>query len=473
MTDFDGHLKSFWISIMDQINNNDSTPGAASKIMGDIRAFFHFDFSFIYHANYTGELTLDSSSSSEDSNVTLPASINFKEELDPSLLNQLSGEKVITFINKKTKDDLEKALSNLFQSSSLILIPIVNDDGILISVLGLTNHLPNPLHENINISFAYAILVVIANHIRTYIYHHQAELAKNALQNISDNMGVDIYVNDFYTHEVLYANASMAAPYGSVNEMIGSTCWKFLYKGRTQQCEYCPQFKIVDEDGNPTKIYSWNYERPFDHSWFRVLSSAFEWNDGRIAHLVSSVDITENIQSEQTVQRLAETDALTGLPNRRKLFSDSEGYIKENPAAQNLYAIFFDLDKFKPVNDIYGHRTGDDLLKAIGSFLATDELTKGRSYRYGGDEFIILCKDTPYEDVLKIAQHLTEHFSKPWCLSDCQPICPTSIGIAQYGDETPDAESLFSNADSAMYASKKDTNCKIHFYNNGKSCPIA
>jgi alkyl hydroperoxide reductase subunit AhpC len=54
----------------------------------------------------------------------------------------------------------------------------------------------------------------------------------------------------------------------------------------------------VDENGEPTKVYSWDYRRPFDGSWFRVLSAAFPWVDGRLAHVVSSIDITDNKNNE-------------------------------------------------------------------------------------------------------------------------------------------------------------------------------
>ncbi len=98
---------------------------------------------------------------------------------------------------------------------------------------------------------------------------------------------------------------------------------------KVKPCDFCPQPKLVDQHGEPSKIYSWDYQRPFDGAWFRVLSGTFRWLDGRLAHVVSSVDITENKNNEALIARLANYDPLTNLPNRRKLMADCEHLIQE------------------------------------------------------------------------------------------------------------------------------------------------
>ena len=178
-----------------------------------------------------------------------------------------------------------------------------------------------------DISFTYAVLASVANHVKLQLYQKRAEATDASLKTMMDHMGIDIYVNDFYTHEVLYANRSMAEPYGGVENLIGKICWKTLYTDKIEECNYCPQKNLIDEDGGPTKVYSWDYQRPFDGSWFRVLSAAFQWTDGRLAHIVSSVDISENKHNEEVIRQLAEYDSLTGLPNRYRLQLDCDKYL--------------------------------------------------------------------------------------------------------------------------------------------------
>ena len=122
------------------------------------------------------------------------------------------------------------------------------------------------------------------------------------LSSIMNNMGVDIYVNSFDSHDMLYVNESMAAPYGGIEHFEGKKCWQALYKDKTGECEFCPKKHLIDENGQPTKVYSWDYQRPFDKCWFRVFSAAFAWIDGQIAHVITSVDINHQKTIEEELR---------------------------------------------------------------------------------------------------------------------------------------------------------------------------
>ena len=117
-----------------------------------------------------------------------------------------------------------------------------------------------------------------------------------------NNMGVDIYVNSFDSHDMLYANASMAAPYGGIKHFEGKKCWQALYTDKTGECEFCPKRHLIDENGQPTRVYSWDYQRPFDKCWFRVFSAAFPWIDGQMAHVITSVDIDHQKKIEEELR---------------------------------------------------------------------------------------------------------------------------------------------------------------------------
>ncbi len=147
---------------------------------------------------------------------------------------------------------------------------------------------------------------VIARASAVREYQARGTRAIRTLESIMNNMGVDIYVNSFDTHEMLYANRSMAEPYGGWEHFEGKKCWQALYTDKTGECEFCPRQNIIDENGNPTKVYSWDYQRPFDKSWFRVFSAAFEWTDGQLAHVITSVDITHQKSIEEQLLQAKE-----------------------------------------------------------------------------------------------------------------------------------------------------------------------
>ena len=101
---------------------------------------------------------------------------------------------------------------------------------------------------------------------------------------------------------MLYANASMAAPYGGIRHFEGKKCWQALYTDKTGECEFCPKRHLIDENGQPTRVYSWDYQRPFDKCWFRVFSAAFPWIDGQMAHVITSVDIDHQKKIEEELR---------------------------------------------------------------------------------------------------------------------------------------------------------------------------
>ena len=79
----------------------------------------------------------------------------------------------------------------------------------------------------------------------------------------------------------------MAIPYGGKEVFEGRKCWEVLFPGQIGPCDFCPQKHIIDGNEKPSSVYTWDYQRAFDGSWFRVFSSAFYWTDG--LNLVNSL----------------------------------------------------------------------------------------------------------------------------------------------------------------------------------------
>jgi diguanylate cyclase (GGDEF)-like protein len=271
-----------------------------------------------------------------------------------------------------------------------------------------------------------------------------------------DKAGIDIYVSDFYTRELLFVNESMAAPYGRIDKIIGRPCWEVLSAEKTGECEYCPRKKLIDKNGKPTKMSSWDFQRPIDGSWVRMVSAAFTWVDGRLAQVVSSIDITENKYNEMLIRRLAESDSLTSLPNRGKLINDLNLSLKKmKKDAAHGYLLFIDLDDFKKINDTFGHLDGDALLRQVGHFLHNEKTNLGLPYRYGGDEFVIISEYKTDDELIQIQNILLEKFNGKWQLSGHAVHCGISIGAVKIPWGNKSVMELIHAADMAMYEVKK------------------
>jgi diguanylate cyclase (GGDEF)-like protein len=155
--------------------------------------------------------------------------------------------------------------------------------------------------------------------------------------------------------------------------------------------------------------------------------------------------------TEAALFRLSNTDPLTGLANRNVLAQRIAQWRSAQPF-RPAALLFFDLDRFKTVNDSLGHYAGDDLLRATAQRLAN--LVRGRHLlvRYGGDEFVIFYETVSPDGAMALAQQVLKLFDEPFTVADRPYRAATSIGIAFGGD--PQAE-LLREADAAMYAAKR------------------
>jgi two-component system cell cycle response regulator len=151
--------------------------------------------------------------------------------------------------------------------------------------------------------------------------------------------------------------------------------------------------------------------------------------------------------------RLATTDPLTGLLNRRAFFERATEACANASADRNVAAILLDIDYFKEVNDLYGHQTGDEALRAVASEVGKEQSIVGR---LGGDELCILLKDCTQADALKAAEKLRARISGLSVnTSGGKATLTCSLGVSELGSDG-DVDDLIKNADLALYRAKRE-----------------
>ena len=183
------------------------------------------------------------------------------------------------------------------------------------------------------------------------------------------------------------------------------------------------------------------------------------------------IDITKQVENQQKIQKLAFYDHITGLPNRELLKSTLQRKIDEAIANDTLCAVtFFDLDKFKDVNDTYGHSTGDKLLQLIANRVKAILKTDDFIARIGGDEFILihgnLNKQTIQNNILATINRILTLIHEPFNIDGKIAHISTSIGTAIYKIDGENVEDLIKHADMAMYEAKKDPHIHFKFYSH-------
>jgi diguanylate cyclase (GGDEF)-like protein/PAS domain S-box-containing protein len=204
-----------------------------------------------------------------------------------------------------------------------------------------------------------------------------------------------------------------------------------------------------------------------DERWLYSRGTVISDGDRPVRRLYgATLDITRRKKAVETIWRQANFDPLTGLPNRRLFHDRLDHAIKSAHRHQHKLALLFlDLDRFKQVNDLLGHDTGDKLLTHVAGRLSECVRESDTVARLSGDEFTIILTDLPREShVEHVTQNILARLNKPFYLGSEVAHISTSIGAALYPDDGAEASDLMRKADQAMYSAKASgRNCFRYF----------
>jgi len=201
--------------------------------------------------------------------------------------------------------------------------------------------------------------------------------------------------------------------------------------------------------------------------WFNhICAPVFDERGRQIGVRSTNLDITQRKEDAAHIERMAFYDPLTELPNRRSLGQQIGIEIRNTDASGQRFAVLFlDLNRFKNINDSFGHSFGDRLLKQIAERLRNSCHDDCMVSRFGGDEFIILMRGIDEKGkAAEMAKHLLLAIEQPLELDGIDLHVSGSVGISFYPEDGQDEESLIRNADVAMYKTKKDSSGNIRVY---------
>ncbi len=191
-------------------------------------------------------------------------------------------------------------------------------------------------------------------------------------------------------------------------------------------------------------------------------------HDGKIISGVLLVvrDVTERTRMDNAIQQMAFNDALTGLPNRVLLMDRLEQAIHACSRKKcRCGVLFLDLDRFKPVNDTFGHDTGDELLRQVARRLESSLRRNDTVARMGGDEFVIVLQEFINQEYLNsVARMIIKILGEPFEIFGHVLQTGASIGIALYPEDGTVAQDLIAHADAAMYAVKREGRGNFRMY---------
>jgi diguanylate cyclase (GGDEF)-like protein/PAS domain S-box-containing protein len=244
--------------------------------------------------------------------------------------------------------------------------------------------------------------------------------------------------------------------------LVGTNGWTLVHQGDVPSAQAFQSDLVRHPGSSQTLELRWQH-RDGSMRWLEVKGTNLLQQAGVRAIVLNARDITRHKALEQQLVQRALHDQLTGLPNRM-LFMDRLEHALERSARRGKFVgvLFLDLDRFKLVNDNFGHDRGDQLLVEVTRRLRGCLRRVDTIARIGGDEFTVLLEDvTSAGDGALVAERITEALRAPFRIDGQEIFVGASIGIALGApDQGTTAQGLLRNADIAMYRAKA----------NGRAC---
>ncbi len=178
----------------------------------------------------------------------------------------------------------------------------------------------------------------------------------------------------------------------------------------------------------------------------------------------ANLRVHEQQKDLERLQRNVGVDFLTKLPNRQRLEeSIRELMNRAERYGQRFAIVIFDIDRFKAINDEFGHAAGDRVLRAVADLLAEDKRASDILARYGGEEFVLLLPQTALDSAARLAEKICERIRVRNFQFQTQPIRLTvSAGVGEVAPGQDTAESLFERVDKALYRAKSDGRNRVY-----------
>lgn len=380
----------------------------------------------------------------------------------------LDNKKILTIKLTRDISSVLSAAAIAERQSIYVGISLSIVFGVLIFVF-LNRYAFKPLEEEIELRrHAEKDLLDTNNKLELRVLERTAEIYRlssvveqtDDIVIITDAKGLVTYVNPSFSkisgydsHEILGKNIS-AIKSGMHDNEFYQRLWNTITNGESFR-------EVFINRGKSGKIY---YEE-------KTITPLKDENNTINYFVSTGKDISDQVETQKKMNHLATHDVLTGLPNRIMLEDRlTHACHQARRSNKKVAVLFFDLDRFKEVNDSLGHAIGDQFLNKIAQKISDNIRSDDTLSRFGGDEFVLVMESIENIDVVEIvAKKILKLIAEPIFIDNYEILSSASIGITIFPDDSNNKDDLLKNADVAMYRAKGEGGSRFEYFTRDMS----
>lgn len=296
----------------------------------------------------------------------------------------------------------------------------------------------------------------------------QAEASLHLMASVFQSSQEAIVITDARNF-IVATNKSFCRLTGYAHEEVEGQNPRILSAGRTDPALYRQMWDDLNTQGFwQGEIWDLRKDGMVYPKWISISVVRNEQHEV-VNYIAIFSDLTARKQAEEQIYHLAHHDSLTGLVNRMALNQGLRQALHRAQLLQGALAVMFiDLDRFKDINDVFGHGIGDQLLLQAAQRLTASVRDGDLVSRLGGDEFVVVLSSVSSpESAARIAEKVREALQQPYLIEGMTLHSTPSIGLAFYPEDGDSGETLMKKADTAMYHAKALGRNNVQFYTAG------
>lgn len=244
-------------------------------------------------------------------------------------------------------------------------------------------------------------------------------------------------------------------------EMIGDSSWKYF------EDKIITKFKVEDSGVFEYEMNRARIGKTPRYKWYRCFYKRLYNVNGELTRVICrNIDIQGDRERTNDMENRIRMDSMTGILNKAACEEAIEGFINSRPEGEHAL-IMVDVDDFKRINDSFGHLYGDTVIKTVATHLVERFRSTDIVGRVGGDEFLILMKNTSVELAKSVAEEVCNHIRTTVRTGSGDLVISCSVGISMFPYNGLEYTELFKRAEIAMYLSKEDGKDRIGVYRDG------